>query len=477
MDNPSSSILTALGGGSGIDMAKLATDLSTAKYAVQIEQLKSRNDLMETRISAAASLKSQLSQLASALGDRVRTGDLAPSATAANSSVARVSVVSGARGGGNYSLEVSQLAASQTLVGKPFAGSDSLVGEGTLTFDFGTVSGGGFTADGGHAPLSIDVTADDTLASVATKITAAGAGLSAYVIQGSSGAQLVVKGDAGAANGFTITGTGASASGGTPAAGSIDFLDWNPASDAGQLKATALDAKLRFDGVDMTSASNTVTGLPGGMSLTLTGTNPGAPTTISFDSKNAAITSLMTDLVAALNDVTGQLKETADPLGGELGNDSGARALKRELATLAGKVIMPNAPDGSPRTLGDLGLALNRDGTFRLDADRLKTTLAAAPDGASAMFTSGLYGVFATVDKLARTVGSTTDPGSLGGSIARYERQQSQIEERLKDISQQQEDLRAQLSKSLSWADRNVASSQSTLSFLKSQVAIWTKQD
>ncbi|QWC57407.1 flagellar filament capping protein FliD [Erythrobacter sp. 3-20A1M] len=477
MDNPSSSILSALGGGSGIDMAKLATDLSTAKYAAQIEQLKSRSDLMETRISAAAALKGQLSQLASALGERVRTGDLAASAATANPAVAKVSVAGGARASGTYSLEVTQLASSQTLVGKPYATSDSLVGEGTLTFDFGTVSGGSFSADGGTAPLSIEVTADDTLSTLASKISTSGSGLTAYVVSGSSGAQLVIKGEQGAVNGFTISGSGASVGGGASAPGNIDFLDWSPATDGGQLKATAKDARLVFDGVEVTSATNTVTGLPAGLSLTLTGTNAGAPTEISFDRKDGAITSLMEDLVAALNDVTGQLKQTASPLGGELGNDSGARALKRELAALAGTVIMPNAPAGAPRTLGDLGLTASREGTFRLDADRLKETLARDPDGAAGMFTSGLYGVFATMDKLARNLGSTTDPGSLGGSIARYERQQTQIENRLEKIAEQQENLRAQLGRSFSWADRRVTQSQSTLSFLKSQVALWTAKD
>jgi flagellar hook-associated protein 2 len=260
-------------------------------------------------------------------------------------------------------------------------------------------------------------------------------------------------------------------------AGNINHLDWSPAADTGQLKQSAGDAAFRFDGVDMTSASNTVTGLPAGMTLTLTRANPGTPTQIAFAPKGEQIASLMKDLVLALNDITSQLNESADPMGGELGNDAGARALKRSLAGLAGTVVMPNAAPGEPRTLGDLGLALNRDGTFRFDGERLDKTLTDSPVAAGAMFTVGMHGVYSTIDKLARTIGSPTDPGSLGGSVTRYTRMKGEIAERLSDIAEKQEALRAQLSKSFTVADRNISLSNSTLSFLKGQIAVWNASD
>lgn len=476
MDSSTSSIIGALGGGSGVDMAKLARDLSAARFATQVKQLESRSELMETRISAASTLKSQLAQLASALGDRVRDGDVAPSASAANAGVATVSVAPGSKTGGTYSLEVSALAAGQTLAGKVHSSADALVGEGTLTLTLGTVSGSSFTADGSRPAISIAVTAQDTLATLAEKISATNSGVTAYVVTGVAGAQLVLKGQEGAANGFTLSGTGASA-GAPAAAGNINYLDWHPAVDAGELKQAPRDAAFRFDGIDMTSAANTVTGLPGGLTLRLSGTNAGAPTAISYASKGTEISALMKDLVLALNDIAGQLNQSADPLGGELGNDPGARALKRSLSSLSGTVVMPGAAAGEPRSLGDLGLTLNRDGTFGFDAARLNRALAEHPAATGAMFTTGLHGVYATIDKLARTIGSTTDPGSLGGSIARYTRDQEQIAGRLAGIAEKQEALRTQLSKSFTWADRDIALSKSTLSFLKSQIAVWNASD
>ena len=480
MDSSTSSIVSALGGGSGIDMGKLAGDLAQARFAAQVKQLETRSELMETRISAASTLKSQLSQLASALGDRIRSGDLAPTATATNPGIATATLAPGSAPRGSYSLEVNSLAASQTLAGKSYAAADSLVGAGSLTFTFGTVAGTGFTADANRGPVSVAVTAQDTLATLADKISASGSGISAYVATGPAGAQLVMKGADGAASGFTVTGAGASHSGtdifGRPRPanpGNINFLDWHPASDSGQLKQTARDAAFQLDGIAMTSPTNKVSGLANGLTLTLTGTNPGAPTQIAFATRDKDISGLMKDLTGALNEIVGALGESANPLGGELGNDAGARALKRSLSALAGTVVMPQAAAGEPRTLADLGLVLGRDGTFRLDEARLDKALADAPAATGAMFTTGFHGVYAALDKLSRAIGNSGDPGSLGGSITRYTKAKAEIAERLSAVAEKQEALRAQLAKSFTWADRDISASQSTLSFLKNQVALW----
>lgn len=471
METATSSIVGALGAGSGVDMVKLAGDLAVARFASRINQLEARNDLLETRISAASTLRNQLTQLASALGTRIRDGDLTPRALIANNAVASGSVTSGTIPTGSYSLEVTQLAAAQTLVAPAYATSAEVVGEGTLTLRFGTAAGAAFTADPARDPVSIPLAAGTTLAETAAAINASGSGITAYIVNASDGARLVYKGAEGADNGFIIEATGASASGGIPAAGNIDFLAWSPADDAGQLRQSAADARITFDTVEITSASNQVTGLPGGLNLSLTGTNIGAPTRISFTSTTGQISSVMADFVTALNEITGQLATSANPIGGELGNDPGARSLKRELARLSSTVVMPNAAPGEPSTLADLGLALNRDGTFRLDNDRLAATLSSNADAAAAMFTTGLFGVFASFDRVARTVGTASNPGTLAGSVARYTSQAGRIAEQLADISEKQESLRAQLTKQFSASDIRVSNSQSTLAFLQAQAA------
>ncbi len=471
-----SSIVSALGGGSGVDMVKLASDLAEARFLGQVAQLDSRSEVLEAKISGASSLKNLLSQLSSALGDRIRNGDLAPTASIGNDEVASVSVLAGSSAKGTYALEVTQLASAQVLASNAYSAGTDLVGEGQLTLRFGSIAGSTFT-DGGEDPLVIEVAATDTLEDVAAAIRGSGRGLNAYIANTASGAKLVVKGEEGATRAFTIEASGASASGGLPAAGNIDYLAWNPAADAGQQKAAAADAQFLFDGVAMTSASNKVTGLPSGLVLTLTDTNPGDPTQIAFDDKTSQITAMMGDFTSALNDIAASLAELAAPLGGELGNDPGARALKRALAGLTNQVVMPSAAEGEPSTLADLGLVRSGNGSFTLDNDRLRATLADNLAAASAMFTTGPFGVFATIDDLSRAMGSRTDPGTLGGSISRYTDQLERLEERREKIADQQEALRERMVKNFAAADARVAASQSTLEFLKAQVAIWNNRD
>lgn len=185
----------------------------------------------------------------------------------------------------------------------------------------------------------------------------------------------------------------------------------------------------------------------------------------------------MTDFVAALNDIVGQLADLAAPVGGELGNDPGARELRRDLAALASEVVMPGAAAGEPRTLADLGLALNRDGTFRLDGARLARSLDTAPDAVAAMFTTGVSGVFATVDRLARANSLVTDPASLGGSLRRFEAQLERSDDRLAWIAEQQDALRERLTREFTASERRVAASQSTLAFIRQQVDIWSARE
>lgn len=469
-----SSIISALGAGSGVDFIKLAQDISAASFAAQRNAITARQTALEAQISAAGKLRGAITGLASALGDRIRNGDLAPKPELANPAVAKVTVPAGLSPRGNFALEVTQLAQGQTLVGRPYANRDALVGEGTLTLRFGTVSGASFTPDAARATADIAVTATDTLATLATKInSASGGAVQAYVADGASGAQLVLKGREGAANGFVLEAAGA---GGAAAPGDLSYVGWQPETP-GQLQTTARDAVFRLDTVERTSPTNRVTGLPGGFILNLTATNTGAPTKLSFASNTDAISSVMTDFVAALNDIISQLADVAAPIGGALGNDPGTRELRRDLAGLASRIVMPAAADGEPRTLADLGLALNRDGSFRLDSARLTRSLETSPDAVAAMFTTGVSGVFATMDRFARETSFVSDPGSLGGSLKRFETQQAASDERLAKIAEQQDNLRERLTREFTASERRVAASQSILAFLRQQVDIWSNSD
>ncbi|WP_235506460.1 flagellar filament capping protein FliD [Altererythrobacter sp. Root672] len=462
-----SSIVSTLGAGSGVDMVALANNLAQAQFALRTDRMKAKTELLSQQISSASTIKNMLSQLASAMGERVRVGDLSPQPSVANGSVATASSPSGTQGSGTYSLEVLSLASSQTLASPALASSTTVVGAGKLTLRFGATTASGFT-EGTKAAVEIDIPSGATLTTIAAAINAKGAGVSAYVAQTSSGAQLVLKGPDGAQNGFVVEATE------TPGEEGLAALAWNPSAGgaSSRLLATAGDASFKLDGLSMTSSSNTVTGIAPGLSLALTGTNAGSPTKITFSNPSSSITGAMQDLVDALNAIASDLKTATDPASGDLAGDPGARRLKQQLSKLAGEVVMPNGAEGT-RTLSDLGLAIQRDGTFKLDTTRLQATLTRDPVGAAAMFTTGLYGVYSTIDKVARAATSASDPGSLGGSITRYQKLSSQITKDTAKLAEQQETLRANMVARFSKADTRISASKSTLTFLQGQIDAW----
>ncbi len=464
-----STLISSLGSGSGVDMTALATNLANAEYAAKLDRLSTQADTLKQQISDAGNLKSLLTGLSSSIATRVRTGDLSPQPQIANASVASGTLSGTSTPTGSYSLEVSTLADNQVMTSPAYASGSSTVGAGTLTLRFGTVSTSGFTQDTSHTAVPVTIPAGSSLSDVAKAINAAGAGVTAYVANGRNGAQLVLKGQQGAADGFVLDASEDAANPG------LSNLAWTPGSDPTQLVRGAKDAALTIDGVAVMSASNTVTDAIPGVTLSLTGTNAGAPTTVSFSNTSSAVSSMMSDLTDALNDIASTLKTATDPATGDLARDSGARSLKTALSGLSGKTIMPGASAGAPSTLADLGLVLQRDGSFTLDTAKLSKTLASNPDAVAAMFTNGLYGVFGTVDSLARTVADPSSATSLAHSVTTYTAAQTQNAAQTTKLTDQETAERTRLIASLSAANTSVGASKSTMSMLQDQIDAWNK--
>ena len=460
-------LMASLGTGSGVDMTTLATNLATAQFAAKVDQLSTQASTLTQQISDAGNLKSLMVSLSSSLGTRVRSGDLSPQPQVADSSVASGTLSGNGSPSGTYSLEVSALAQSEVLTSPAYASATSTVGSGTLTLRFGTVANGSFTQDTTHAPVSVTIPAGATLSDVASAINTAGAGVSAYVANGTGGPQLVLKGASGASNGFVLDATE------DPTDPGLANLAWAAGGSASRLIQTGTDAALKIDGVAITSASNTVADAIPGVTLNLTGTNAGSPTTVSFSDASSAISGAMSDLTDALNQVVAALKTATDPQTGDLSRDNGARSLRSALSGLAGQTIMPNAAAGAPSTLADLGLSLQRDGTFTLDSQRLSQTLSQNPQAAAAMFTNGLYGVFGTIDSLTQQTTDPSSPASLAGSITTYTAQQTKVSDQQAKLTTQEQMVQTRLIAQFAAADTNVGNSKSTLSFLQDQIAAW----
>lgn len=462
-------LLAQLGGSTSIDATGLATQLAQAQYAGQIDQLNSRSAAITTQISEASTLMNMTSSLSSSLDTLITSGSLASTPQIANSQVATVSAGSGA-GSGSTTLEVSALAQGQTIASPVSAANTTDFGSGTLTITMGSVQGTSFTADSARSPVTVTIAQGASLSDIASAITASGTGLSAYVATNANGRQLVVSGPQGAANAFTISASEAS---GDP--GLAKFA-YSPAGSGGaSLAQAAGDASYRLNGVARTSSTNAITDAAPGISLNLTGTNVGNPTTITFSDPTSQIGTAMSNLVSALNSIVGELN-TDTAAGAALNNNPAARALTRTLSALSSTVVMPDATTGQPKTLGDLGLTTNKDGTFTLDSTTLNKALQANPQAVAGMFTTGINGVYATIYNLSQSVNDPLNANSLAGSVNSLNTQQTSITAQLSKLNDQQTALRTQLISQFSALNTVVMADKSTQSFLTQQVTLWTNK-
>jgi flagellar hook-associated protein 2 len=106
---------------------------------------------------------------------------------------------------------------------------------------------------------------------------------------------------------------------------------------------------------------------------------------------------------------------------------------------------------------GRSGLSTQKDGTFTLDTSKLATALANYPDAVSGMFTKGVNGVYATVNKMVSSLTTSTDPGSLAGSVTRYTTLQKSITDQQANLATLQSQLQDRLTTQYAATDAAVA--------------------
>lgn len=463
-------LITSLGLGTGINMSDLATQMAQASYTTATTNVTNQLSAVQVQISEASQLQSDVANLVSSFASLVNNGSLASTPSVTNAAVATASLPPGTSGAASsYSLEVDQLSSAQVLASPGFSSANATTGSGTLTINFGTISGSSFTADASKSPVAITINQGDSLSQIAADINGAGAGVTAYIATTSSGAQLVMKGPTGADSAFTVSATE------NPGDPGLSALNWSPSSPGGgTITEKAQDASFSIDGIAQTSATNSVANAAPGLALTLTGTNVGNPTTVTYANPSSAISNAMQNLTSALNSIVGEMNTdmTASPKG-SLTNDSGAQAMSAQLAQLPGATIMPNAASGAPATLADLGLVVGKDGTFTLDSTKLQSALTSNPSAVAAMFTNGLNGIYGTLENLSMSISSTTDPGSLAGTVTYYTAQKASLTTRQAQITSEQSALQTQLIAQFATANSSVAASKSTLTYLQNQIAAW----
>ncbi len=249
------SVANVLGAGSGIDTQRLVADLTAAQRAPRDAAITARVERNQARISALGQLRSGLDAFSNALTGLARSGALGPQPSSSDSAIINVTrAAAGQPATFSQSIEVTQLAKAQTLSSRRFASANEPVGFGQLTITLGTAttSAGAITGlapDAARTPKTITIDAGkDSLAGLRDAINAAGAGVSAAIVNDGGGVRLQIRGETGAANGFQITATPTT---GSPAGNALTDFDFRQAASTLALSTEAQDARLVVDGLQV----------------------------------------------------------------------------------------------------------------------------------------------------------------------------------------------------------------------------------
>ena len=413
-----------------------------AQERTPLTRLETQRDTLETQNSQFATLAGKLASLKTSVENLKKNESLAfLSATSTDSGVG-VSTTSGTVTG-TYDIVVTELAKAQvTSSNTEFTSLTQVVGtSGTVTL----------TPSGGGAATVIDLSPSMTVQQLADAINAEeDSPASATVVQTAPGKyKLVLSGhETGTTNAFTLQ-TNAIAGG----AG----LVFDPNSQ------DAIDAEFSVNGVDVLSASNTVTDVIAGATLSLTRKDPATTVTVKVERDGSASKALVNKFISAYNDLLTFAKDqgTAALSGrASIGRDPLLRSLKDALRSAS----FAEYTGGSMTKLAEIGVEFDRAGKLVLNSEVFDNAVATSATDVQTLVSGatgggGAFGAFATL------IEEYTDAGGLVSTIRK------RIDDQVSGMNRRLDSMEAQLAVRKAALQREYIAADLAMTRLKSQSA------
>lgn len=440
-----SSIVNTLGAGSGIDVKSLAQSLVDAEKTPKKERIDAKIAKSEARISGYSAIKYALSDLKNAFAKLNDASDFSSIKTANTQPAAFGVTASSTAETGQYSIEVLQTALAQRTASSKFDDrTDILNGGAAFTLDLSV---------DGVSKGSIDVVTD-TPAGLVSAINGASLGVTAQLIDTSNGYYVVVTGETGEAQNFSLTsndGTGTAVSG-------VSF--------ATPLQ-TATDASFKINGLEVTRTSNTITDVIDGVTLDLYANSTGAAR-LDLNRDTSSIKDNIKGLVTAYNDfeaamnILGDRDSDVEEFGGALAGESLLQTVRTQVRSLVTNTS--TTPGTTIQAARDVGLSIDRNGKLTLDETKLDTALQDNFDEVSTMFSAGTNN---------QSIYSTASAGLAGDAINSIEKMllsTGLIDTRSKSVTTQIAKYKEELTELESRMDKLLARYMSQFSIMESMV-------
>ena len=377
--------ISSPGIGSNLDVNGIVTKLMTVER-IPLDNLAVQESRQRSKLSAYGSLKSAVAALQTVAQGLATGSSLEIQAVTVSDPTVLAASAGASAAPGSHAIEVSALARAARLVSAGFASTSAIVGSGSLTMTFGTYASGGntFTPNAAKTPVTIAIPpATNTLADVRDAINAAGAGVTAAIVNdgSASGNRLVITAnDSGVANSLRIA--VADDDGVATDTGGLSQLAFDPTGAVGSGKnlselQAAQNAALTIDGIVVTKSSNVITDAIEGVTLNLAKTNVGAPATVTIARDSSKIQASLEAFVKAYNDASKTIRgfTAYDPTtrtGGVLSGDSAPRSI---LSQMRSTITAGAASGGAFNSLADIGISFQIDGTVKLDATKLQAAI------------------------------------------------------------------------------------------------------
>jgi flagellar hook-associated protein 2 len=346
----SSILQAALGASSpGLDVTAAVNSAITAARAPE-QSWESQIATLQSQSSALNQLQNDTSSLDN---DLVALNSLTGPLSARTVSSSNASVVTGSAASGsitgNHVVVVNSLATTASWTSAVYANGSTAMPAGSFTITTGAGASATITTDG-----------TEPLTQVAAQINGQNLGLSASVVTDATGARLaIVANTSGSAANFTVSSSGS--------------------TDYGFSQAvTGANASLSVDGINLSSATNTVTGAVAGLTLNLLSANPGVQVSLGVAPDTSSAATAINQFVSDYNTVISELTTQYTDLGsgeGVLASDSAVRNLQSALlqaisytaTSASGSTTIPN--------LSSLGVTMGNDGKLTVQTSTLNSAL------------------------------------------------------------------------------------------------------
>jgi flagellar hook-associated protein 2 len=452
--------ISSTGIGSGLDVKSIVSQL-VALEKQPLTGLKAQAATTQTKISAYGQIQSLISTLSDAASNLASvTGWNAVSATSSDTTSVSASAIGGASPT-QFSVEVSALAKAKSTISAVVAPPGSTVGAGTLSLTLG-----------GGSSVSLTVSASDTVASVASAINGAGAGVTATVLTDATGDHLLLRSSAtGVAAGFTLAVTSDSDGNTGDATGLSRLVVGSNVTQAG------VDAAATINGIPVTSATNTFANSVSGVTFTALKVTTG-PVDIAISKDNTQVSSNVDAFVKAYNAINDLLADatkydSTTKSAGLLQGDSSALSLQNNL-----RAALQSVTTGSKvfSRLADVGLTQQRGGDLVVDPTKLTAAMGNITELKNLFSSTG----GGTADGIAVKIKSLAT--SLLSSDGFFTNKTYSLQKSLDSNSKEQDrvntsasTLEASLTKRYSALDAQMASLNALNAYISQQVIAWNK--